>query len=54
MTNSASLLSASTWTGRRLQEALCEPPQLVLTFFSYGILMRKTTGNGGYIYRIAR
>jgi PRTRC genetic system protein B len=31
-----------------LQDALCEPPQLVLSFFSYGILMRKATGNGGY------
>jgi hypothetical protein len=39
---------ASPWSGQLLQTALSEPPQLVLQFFSYGILMRKALDNGGY------
>lgn len=31
-----------------MQEALCEPPQLVLSFYSYGILLRKVAENGAY------
>lgn len=46
---SQTLLNASTWTGRRLQEALCETPQLTLSFYSYGILLRKPTENGAYL-----
>ena len=43
---SSTLLKTSSWTGRRLQEALCEAPQLVLTFYSYGIMLRKQTESG--------
>jgi hypothetical protein len=46
MNNSATLLSSANWTGRRLQEALCEPPALVLSFYSYGIMLRKATEKG--------
>jgi hypothetical protein len=38
----------SGWQGQLLQTALQEPPQLVLQFFSYGILMRKALGDGTY------
>ena len=39
------LLSATSWTGRHLNDALCEEPQMVLRFFSYGILLtRKIDG----------
>lgn len=32
-----------------MQEALCETPQLSLSFYSYGILLRKATENGAYV-----
>ena len=38
----------SGWQGQLLQTALQEPPQIVLQFFSYGILMRKALGDGAY------
>jgi hypothetical protein len=38
----------SGWQGQLLQTALQEPPQLVLTFYSYGILMCKALGDGTY------
>jgi hypothetical protein len=46
---SPALLNSATWTGRRLQEAICEAPQLTLSFYSYGILLRKPTENGAYV-----
>lgn len=42
------MLSTSGWQGQLLQTALQEPPQIVLQFFSYGILMRKALGDGTY------
>jgi hypothetical protein len=40
--------AVSGWTGQLLQTALSEPPQLTLTFYSYGILLRKLVGEGCY------
>ena len=38
---STPLLSATSWTGRHLHDALCEEPQLALLFFIYGVMLRK-------------
>ena len=38
---STPLLSATSWTGRHLNDALSEEPSLVLSFFSYGILLSR-------------
>jgi PRTRC genetic system protein B len=38
----------SGWTGQLLQTALNEPPQAVLSFYSYGVLLRKALPNGTF------
>lgn len=35
------LLSATIWTGRHLNDELCEEPQMVIRMFSYGILLSR-------------
>src|SRR5690606_22344229 len=36
--------SALHWSGRALSEALTEQPSLVLSFYSFGVMLRKTDG----------
>jgi hypothetical protein len=38
-------MSASDLTGRALTAALTEPPSLVLSFYSYGVMLRKQEGS---------
>src|SRR5664279_1797214 len=35
----------SDWSGRLLTEALTEQPSLVLSFFSFGVMLRKQAGD---------
>jgi hypothetical protein len=37
-------MTASDLTGRALTAALTEPPSLVLSFYSYGVMLRKQEG----------
>ena len=36
--------ASSDWSGRTLSAALTEPPSLILSFYSYGVLLRKQDG----------
>ena len=40
--------AASDWTHAHLQQTLNEAPQLILTFYRYGILLRQPTPDGGH------
>jgi len=40
---------AHDWHGRTLQTALQEQPALQLSFYSFGVILRKVTDNGGVI-----
>ena len=42
------MFPTSGWVGQTLQTALSEPPQMTLTFYSYGILLKKQLADGTF------
>ena len=42
------MFPTSGWVGQTLQTALSEPPQMTLTFYSYGILLKKRLADGTF------